>query len=433
MRFGLLVSKIARTDARKGFLAIVGGTGAGQLLVVLALPVLTRFYDPAEMALYGVVIAVSAFLASFASMRLELAIPLPHDEFDSRNLLWICIGSALFTGLLVAVGLSIYPDAPKSLWPDADLGAWVYPTAIMTVLIAVNSALVQMTIRLRRYSVIGRLSLLQSGTTVSSQLVLSSAAVAPQGGLVWGAIIGRSVGLSMLVRTIRLDVVEVPRPAVVVRLLRQYWRFPVIFAPTAGINVLGLQLTMLIFPSRYGVAAAGMYALATRVAAIPGSLVGGAAQQVYVGELARTASGRPAEALFLRWSRVLAAVGLCAGLAFWFVLPDVVGWLFGAQWAPAGPYIAYLGVMASFGVVGSALQGTWTVYQSAIASVVWDVFRLCALWGALWLALTRDAKPEDAVALVSLAGVISYICGWLHCWMTVRFRERPQDRAPAMR
>lgn len=422
-------SRLAATQARRGFLAIVGGTGAAQVIVVLTLPLLTRLYDPHDMALYGVVVGVSGFIASFASLRLETAIPLPHDERDSRHLLWMCIASSATMSLLVVVAVRIFPEASRRIWPEGDLGAWVYATALLSLVIASVAAMVQMAIRLRSYSVIGRLTLVQGLATVLAQLVLSTAAWG--GGLIWGSLAGRMTGLSTIVRKTLLQSREVPSPRQAGRLLRRFWRFPVLFAPTAAVNVLGSQLAMLVFPSMFGVAAAGMYALATRVAAIPGSLIGAAAQQVYIGELARTTSGEPAIRLFFRWSKVLGSLGLLSGLAFWFVMPALVPWIFGAEWEGAGPYIMYLGVMTSCGLLGSVMQGTWTVYQSGIATVAWDVGRLAAMAIALYLASVWQSSAEEAVALLALAGTAAYVVSWLGCWATVRFRARPQDRGLA--
>ena len=134
----------------------------------------------------------------------------------------------------------------------------------------------------------------------------------------------------------------------------------------------------------------------------------------------------------MRWSKFLAILGLISGMVFWFIAPRLVGWVFGDAWTPASTYIQYLGLMGSASVLGSALQGTWQVYQSALATLVWDVSRLGALWVVVWLAATQHAGAERAVAYVSLAGTLAYGLGWIHCWVTVRSRHRPQDHIGAL-
>lgn len=421
-------SGLARSNARRGFVAIVGGTGAAQVVTVVALPFLTRVYTPSDMALYGVVIGMSALVASFASLRLETAIPLPDDEGDSRRLLWISFGASLLTSLAFVIFGTLFPAATTALWPEATLGVWIYATALLALAISVYSAVVQMAIRLQRYSEIGRVTLIQGLATVAGQLLMSAGQWA--GGLVWGALAGRSVGLVTMARISLGGGIDVPRPRQVAQLLRRYWRFPAVFAPTAAVNVLGIQLAMLVFPTMYGVAAAGMYALAVRVAAIPGSLIGGAAQQVYIGELARTPSGRDSTSLFLRWSRGLGVLALLSALGFWFVLPGLMGTIFGPTWEPAAEYVKYLGVMTSFGLLGSPMQGTWTVYQSALARVAWDIARLGSYAIALLIASRTGASAEMAVALLAVAGSLAYVVSWLACFGTVQRRRRPQDDDP---
>ena len=66
---------------------LASGTAIGQLLLFIAVPVLTRIYSPADYGALGVFSSTLHMLVVLASLRYEQAIPLPEDEDVARSLL----------------------------------------------------------------------------------------------------------------------------------------------------------------------------------------------------------------------------------------------------------------------------------------------------------------------------------------------------------
>lgn len=62
---------------------LVGGTTGAQLLAVLAAPLLTRLYTPEDFGLLAVYASLLGLIAVIASLRYELAIPLPTDDTEA--------------------------------------------------------------------------------------------------------------------------------------------------------------------------------------------------------------------------------------------------------------------------------------------------------------------------------------------------------------
>jgi len=79
---------------------LVSGTAAGQALVILSSPILTRFYSPGDFGVLAVYAAVLAFVVRISSLRYELAIPLPRTDGSAANLLTL---SLCVLGLIVAL------------------------------------------------------------------------------------------------------------------------------------------------------------------------------------------------------------------------------------------------------------------------------------------------------------------------------------------
>ena len=78
-------------------MTLASGTAIAQLLLVLATPILTRLYTPADYGTLAVYASTLTVLLVLASLRYESAVPLPEDEDVA--------GSVLAIALLVLAGM----------------------------------------------------------------------------------------------------------------------------------------------------------------------------------------------------------------------------------------------------------------------------------------------------------------------------------------
>ena len=89
----------------KNVSVLVGGTALGQVITVLASPLLTRIYTPDDFGTLAVFASFLSIAAVIASLRYELAIPLPEDDKTAANVLAlslsIVVGNSLLAGILV--------------------------------------------------------------------------------------------------------------------------------------------------------------------------------------------------------------------------------------------------------------------------------------------------------------------------------------------
>src|SRR5690606_29477155 len=78
---------------------LVGGTAGAQLITIAATPLLTRLYTPNDFGVLAVYMSVLALFTVVASLRYELAIPLPESDDDAIHIVVLC----LFITLLMTV------------------------------------------------------------------------------------------------------------------------------------------------------------------------------------------------------------------------------------------------------------------------------------------------------------------------------------------
>src|SRR5256885_405341 len=91
------------TAFARSVLTLASGTAAAQALLALSLPVLTRLYTPADYGALAVFSSTITVLLVLASLRFELAIPLPESDEDAASLL--ALSFLVLAGIAGAVAL----------------------------------------------------------------------------------------------------------------------------------------------------------------------------------------------------------------------------------------------------------------------------------------------------------------------------------------
>ncbi|MEW2384566.1 oligosaccharide flippase family protein [Micromonospora sp. NPDC047707] len=421
--------------SKLGVLSIAAGSGTGQLLLLLAAPLLARLYSPADFGAFAVLATLAAIVGTVAAGRFELAIPLPQRDRDALALVTLGLVTTLVTALLGTVVVAMVREEAAALFGQPALRSWLWLTPWTAAAMGAVLVLNQFAIRHRRYVAIGRRNLLQSGAMLLTQIGAGVAGL-KAGGMALGLGAGYLVGaLSLARETRRIRPGEIAaRRSTLWRTAVRHRRFPLLMGPSGLLNVIGLQVPILLIAYRYGAEVAGWLGLTQRVLALPAALLGMAVAQVYLAELSRTArsgDGLRIERLFHRASRQLAVIAGVGLVVVTLGAPPVFVWLFGAQWANSGLYAQALAVYAATQLVASPMSQTLVVFGRQGLQLAWDAGRVLLVTGAVCAVAMSDGSPLLAVWAFGISAAASYVAGWLLSLWTVR-RHRAQQTLSAI-
>lgn len=411
--------------AQSGIAAISTGAVAGQAVTLLATPLLSRIYSPETYGAFASLIASVAIASTAGSLRLESAVPIATAG-DARNLVKASAWSSVIAGIVCAVLLSVvgHHAVSRDPWLGSFLVIYlVWVTAMYTVLTA-NS------LRSHQYIAVARRNFLQSLGTAGGQLVISRWLKSTLG-LTAGLALGRSLGVAILLRESHLfskrSGMAVPKRSVT---LRRYWRFPVVFMPSALLNVVGSQLPILLVASKYGTESAGNLAQAITFGAIPAALLGSAIASVVLSEMAaRVRAGELNQReRYMRVSKALLPLGLAWFLVLVIAGPALLPVVLGPGWADSGEYVAALAVAAATGLVVSPLSVVFILYEHALVNVTLDIGRILLVAGLGTAAWGMGFGPVGAVLLMSLGMAVVYVAIWSLGLRTAspRWRAEPE-------
>ncbi|MBO1755764.1 lipopolysaccharide biosynthesis protein [Allobranchiibius sp. CTAmp26] len=411
------------SPARRGLIAIVGGVAGGQLLALLASPILGRLFPPVQYGAFAVITAAILPLGTVAALRLELAIPLPQQERHAWDLatlgLRMCAGLGLL-GLLVTWFLrGPIASALGQGHAVANLLPWV---PVVAAEVGAFAVLNQLAIRQKAYGAIARRSLLQAAATLVAQITGGFLGLGAQG-LAMGLAIGQGVGVATLALSVRQNADAGPDHRASARsLLSRYRSFPLLLAPAGLLNTLGLQAPVLIASALFGVEVSGWLGMTQRILALPIGLLGTTLAQVYLGEFGeakRTGSAQLAP-LFTRTSKRLALVGVVIAAIVMAAGPLGFSLVLGSRWETSGQYARALAVGLVVQMVASPLSQTLIVMEKNLQQFVWDIARLAACSGAVWTGWKLGYGATATMWILGAATALMYAIVWYLSWRAVR-------------
>lgn len=405
----------------KGFASMSIGTFSGQIITLLALPIISRLYTPQDFGVLSLVIAASVIILPAVGLKFEYALLIPLSRREMR----VLIGLAIMSVLVLSVLWSFFVLLTSKLFFGEHsipyIGFWVFGITFGTGLFNV---FVQIAIREQKYHQVGVSAFLQSGTTGLSQSVLGVIHWSHLG-LLTGLIIGQLVSLTALVHKFRFDLGRFS-PRDIPKIIRKHWRFPALFAPSAMLNSFGLQLPIITISAIFGLTATGQLGIAERIVAIPIALIGGPIGQLFVGEMSKMLRNEHKRfvSFFLRITFALLAASIVLFGTLIITSPWLVPLFLGNQWVDSVPLIQIISIMAAIRLTFSPTAMALTLFQKARANMILDAVRVAFVAIGALVVTMMDLGLYASTAILYSGLSIIYIITWIYVLFMLRARSK---------
>jgi O-antigen/teichoic acid export membrane protein len=408
---------------------LAGGAAAGQAIVMLASPVLSRLFTPHQFGALAFCNAVVAVFAVVAAFRYDFPILLAEDEDGAASLLGLSLLAVLASTLAAAMAVGLCGDAIVRLLHVPEFRPYLWFLPAMLFGSGLYLVLTYWVTRRRAFDRIAHSKLSQNVLMVLVQIGLGVGGLGAPA-LLWGATAAPLGGSASLVgRGWRADVAALRRvrPRAIGAAARRFRRFPILGLPAALLNAVGLSLPTLLLAALYDPRVVGWYAFALRVVGRPVEFVATSVTQVFTREAAETFATRP-ERLPRLMGRVMlgmAAVTVPYALVLALCGPWLFAFVFGGEWRQSGVYVPMLivGVVAQgcIGPIGDTLE----VLQRQDLYLLREVIRLALLAAAAGLALALGLSATVAILCLGIATAIAYVVFLVITLRAVRIQARP--------
>lgn len=400
-----------------GVAKVGAGVAAGQLIVVLASPIVSRLFDPSDFGTYSIIVSIAAVLTVIFSGRLDLAVATALSDRQSRDA--AMLGSIYLTlgAVAVAVAISIALAAGT-----LESGKGIVGDYFLIPLLLVAAGLFDIfsayLIRRGRYRQAAWRSITLNGSLAASQIGLGALSV--PGGLSLGYLLSRIVGATYSARAGGLRLSRDwrgLRRSGIRNVAEHTAHFPRVVTPASLLNALGTQAPVLLFGLLLGPVAAGLLGFTQRILSAPASLLGQSLAQVYTAESAaslRREAGQP-RALFVRTSLLLLVAAASLGVLIYLLSPLLFEPVFGPDWAEAGLISQALSVGVAAQLLVVPLSQTMIVHGKHRAQLLWDISRLVLIVAVILVAFSMGGDARAITWAFSLASAAAYAVLWMLC------------------
>lgn len=377
-----------------------------QAIGILVYPLLTRMYAPEDFALLSLFTSIAGVLVLVATAEYQYAIVLPKSDEHARALAHVCV--LLLLAMTVLICLSLPFAAPIAAMFKAPALAtywWMMPLSVLGL--GLWNILNYWYIRRRAFTRASGYQITQSVFSASGKIGLGALGWL-QGGmiaatvfapllslLINGALAWRKY-LSELLHPCRSDMRFVAR---------EYANFPKFNLPRALVNSVGLALPVWFLTPHFGLAEVGQLSLAMMAAFVPLNIIARACYQVLYQRVAELVQRRQSIARVLwRFSLWMAVAFLIGLTAVYIFVPQLVTFIFGAEWLEAADIIRALYPY----IVLTPICGSVCFLSDVFAKQKTALWMETGYVAALALALLVGIHTNDFIRTVALFA-------WVRC------------------
>lgn len=394
----------------RGVLALSTATAIGQAIAILTSPVITRLYSPEDFGVLAVYSSYLGIIIVIASLRYELAIPLPRSDGSAANVLALSLvnlaGVTALTGLVVALfgkRIVVWSNTPQLI-----SYIWLLPLGVL--LGGAYQAFNYWAIRKRAFTRLARTKIQQGAGSAVIKIALGLAQFGTIG-LLLGNIVGQAAGLvSLLFGALREDVVALKR----IRRTRIRWTarryrdFPLYSTWSAVANTAGSRLPLILFSAMFSPVIAGYYMLADKIIHMPMQLIGHSIGQVFHSSAAEARRDNHLAGTSIKAFKTLIRVSTGPLIVFAVVAPEFFALAFGSNWYHAGLYVQLLLPIILIQFAFSPLSTLFSVMELQRGGLL---FQLSLLFARVFGILLGAFQEDILLAIIlysSLSGIVYF-------------------------
>ena len=344
-----LLDKVnAKLNAQGGFLkavsVLVGGTAIGQLISILALPILTRLYEPKAFSILAVYVSTMSLLTVIACMRFEIAIPLPKVDRTAAALCVLAIINVLFFSLLTTLFVIFFPNIFNTL-TDNKISQFLWLIPIGVFAIGLYNALQYWSTRNKKFTLISKTRITQSVSGTGVKLGVGFLFGSWTIGLILGQLLAQAAGFLSLGGSLIKNDWKIFKTLRLIHLkaaFKRYDKFPKYSTLEALTNAGGHHLPIILI-AYYAVGPeAGYLMVGMQLMSIPIGLLGSSIAQVYLAEGAKKFHQNELKKFTYNTIYNLAKIAFVPLLLAAIVSPFLVPYVLGEEWYRTGILISWM-------------------------------------------------------------------------------------------
>ena len=407
-----MIAKITNLFHKNAFLRnvgiLTGGTIFAQGILVLTLPLLTRIYTPEDFDLLAVYTSLISLCVVVASLRFNIAIPLPEEDIAAMDLCKLAIASASTFTLILTIFIVTIPDVIVTLLKQPQMLPFLWMIPVGVFFACLYDIAQYWASRKKRFALITKTRVTRSVGAVSVQLG-SASLFSSAFGLIAGQVVYGAVGVFGLFRSIWQNDHRILCNTQMSRLInraKEYKRYPKLSVPEAFFNTIGNELPVIMIAAISFGAEAGYLMIAIRVMGLPMGLIGSSVAQVYLADASMHFHSGSLSKFTMNTMIRMAQISVIPLISVGLLAPWVFVWIFGPEWERAGIIVSWLTPWFILQLIASPVSMVLHVTGNVSLSMWLQVFGAFLRVGVVTFAIYF--APSTITELFAIASALFY-------------------------
>ncbi len=394
----------------KNVLKLAAGTTMAQIIVILFAPIITRLYGPEAFGVLGVFLAIIVIISPIAALAYPLAIVLPTEDRDAKQLVKLSIYLSLIIATIMSVVILFIGGTVANLLNSQSIAPFLYLIPIVMVLSVTLQTTRQWLIRKKLFSIQAKAAIIQAfivnGTKAGFGLISPFTAT-----LIWISTIGYALHNFFLLKGLKKNneinnsTDSVRSSLTLKQVAKKYRDFPLYRSPQTFISAISQNLPIIMLTTLFTPAAAGFYAIGQRVLKMPSTLIGQAIGDVFYPRMSEAVNNKEnITRLLIMGTLSMGAVGIIPFGAIIIFGPQLFGFVFGAEWVQAGEYARWMALWIFFDFLAKPSMKTLPALLAQKLHLFESIISLLLRIAGLLIGAYVFKSDLLAIMLYSLAG-----------------------------
>lgn len=368
----------------KNSFILLSGTVIAQLFVFAAYPVLSRLFTPAEYGLFALYVNIVNVLQVISSGRYDIAIMLPKQNRDSKNIFIAAGFLGFFLTVILYLILILFHNQIVNLLNNPLLDRWIWLTPLSIYALCLFQISNYWLLRNKQFKSSSKLKIVQTVSISVASLFFGFISV--KSGLILGYFIGNALMVAYSVYLLgKTDFFKESFTYLrMIANMKRYREFPIFnLIPTLA-NTASASVPIFYLSNFYGEVVVGHVNLARQIISIPISFISNSFSQVYFEKLVKTKN--EGKLIFNDLVKIIKTLSVIALIIF-VVISSTAFWsfqyIFGEKWLDAGIYASIMSFSVSIQFVVSPLGITCPALDKIKIWSFWQIFlfiSICSLY-----------------------------------------------------
>lgn len=376
-----------------------------QIVMVAAVPVLTRLYTPEQYGMLALYLALVGVLTVNASFRYQFAIPLAKSLAERINLTALCLVLVVTTSSVVLLLSIVFKDDLLVFLIGGGAFAgieFLLPFSVFAI--GALQVLSYYHISLSGYGNVALSKVFQSVSIVTVQFSFHSLGIAA---LLVGQVVGQFSALLYLVLTAKvsgalsfLSLKEIKVNASVHR------KYPIYEAWSGLLNVAGVYFPVFFIGFFFTSAAVGQFSLTTQVLTVPITIISDAVSRVFMGSANKNLEDMRLAENVISVVRNMLVIGFPFLVFMVLFGEEIFVFIFGQGWELAGDFAAILAPWLFVVAIVSCVSSISFIYNKQKANLYFQA----TLFLSRLIAMSLGVYVGSLMVVVVLFSVVSFVC-----------------------